>query len=107
MAIGNTATVNASNKVVIGNSSVTSIGGYANWSNFSDGRFKRNVKEDVPGLAFITKLRPVTYTLDVDAINDFIQKIYRLAKKIQTVNPEKKNEIFTVSCQKLNSCKIS
>jgi hypothetical protein len=53
---------------VIGNSSVTSIGGYTNWSNFSDGRYKKNVKEDVPGLEFITQLRPVTYTLDLDGI---------------------------------------
>jgi len=95
MAIGNSATVNASNKVVIGNSSVTSIGGYANWSNFSDGRFKRNIKEDVPGLAFITKLRPVTYTLDVDAINEFNSKDLPADKKLHTLNPEKKNEIFT------------
>jgi hypothetical protein len=72
-AIGYGAVVNASNKVVIGNSSVTSIGGYVGWSNFSDGRFKRNIREDVPGLAFIRKLRPVTYTLDFDAIDAFRQ----------------------------------
>ena len=95
MALGYYAIVNASNKVVIGNTNISSIGGYANWSNFSDGRFKRNVKEDVPGLAFITKLRPVTYTLDVEAINDFNSKDLPADKKIQTVNPEKKNEIFT------------
>ncbi|MBL0357168.1 MAG: tail fiber domain-containing protein [Chitinophagaceae bacterium] len=94
-AIGNAARVNASNKVVIGNSDVTSIGGYANWSNFSDARFKRNVKEDVPGIAFITKLRPVTYTLDVDAINDFNSKDLPAGKKINSLNPEKKNEIIT------------
>ena len=68
------AKVNASNKVLIGNSNVTSIGGYASWSNFSDGRFKRNIKENVPGLSFINKLRPVTYTLDIDAINEFNSK---------------------------------
>ncbi len=94
-AIGYNASVNASNKVVIGNSSVTSIGGFANWSNFSDGRFKRNVKEDVPGLSFINKLRPVTYTLDVDAINDFNSKGLPADKKQLSVNPEKKNEIYT------------
>jgi len=94
-AIGSNAAVNASNKVTIGNSSVTSIGGYANWSNFSDGRFKRNVKEDVPGLTFITKLRPVTYTLDVDGINDFNSKNLPADKKQQTINPEKKNEVYT------------
>lgn len=60
-AIGNNAVVNASNKVVIGNSSVTVIGGQVGWSTLSDGRFKTNIKEDVPGLDFIMQLRPVNY----------------------------------------------
>jgi hypothetical protein len=60
-ALGNGAVVNASNKVVIGNSSVTVIGGQVGWSTLSDGRFKTNIKEDVPGLDFILQLRPVNY----------------------------------------------
>jgi hypothetical protein len=67
-AVGYGAYATSSNQVMIGNSDVTSIGGYANWSNFSDGRYKKNVKENVPGLEFIKQLRPVTYTLDVDGI---------------------------------------
>ncbi|MFL5788419.1 MAG: hypothetical protein ACJ748_10225, partial [Flavisolibacter sp.] len=67
-AIGYNAYVDASNKVVVGNTAVTSIGGYANWTNFSDGRYKKNIKEDVPGLEFINQLRAVTYTIDVDGI---------------------------------------
>ncbi len=94
-AIGSNALVNASNKVVIGNTNVSSIGGYANWSNFSDARFKHNVKENVPGLSFITKLRPITYTLDVDGINDFNSKDLPADKKLKTLNSEKKNEVFT------------
>lgn len=70
-AIGYNASITASNQVRIGNASVTSIGGYANWSNLSDGRFKINVQETVPGLAFIKKLRPVTYHLDMEAIAAF------------------------------------
>lgn len=69
-ALGYQAHATASNQVMVGNTSVTSIGGYANWSNFSDGRYKKNVKEDVPGLEFINQLRPVTYTLDVDKIEN-------------------------------------
>ena len=65
MALGFFASVNASNKVVVGNSNVTSIGGNVGWTSFSDGRYKQNVKQDVPGLAFITRLNPVTYTLNV------------------------------------------
>jgi trimeric autotransporter adhesin len=68
MALGYTATVSSSNQVVVGNSSVTSIGGYANWTNFSDGRYKKNIQHNVPGLAFINKLNPVTYTLDIAGI---------------------------------------
>jgi hypothetical protein len=67
-ALGYGAKVSASNSVRIGNSSVTSIGGYAPWTNFSDGRYKRNITQNVPGLAFINKLAPVTYTLDVNGI---------------------------------------
>jgi hypothetical protein len=69
--IGYNAQPNASNTVRIGNSSVTSIGGYAAWSNLSDGRFKKNVQENVIGLEFIKKLRPVTYQFDMDAIAGF------------------------------------
>ncbi|MBL7825777.1 MAG: tail fiber domain-containing protein [Saprospiraceae bacterium] len=68
-ALGNGARITASNQIRIGNSSVSSIGGFVNWTNVSDGRIKNNVLENVPGLAFIMQLRPVTYHLDVDAIN--------------------------------------
>jgi len=71
-ALGYQASVTASNQVRVGNSAVTSIGGYVNWSNISDGRFKKNIKEDVKGLAFIKKLKPVTYTLDITGINNFL-----------------------------------
>jgi trimeric autotransporter adhesin len=67
-ALGADATVSSSNSAVIGSSAVTSIGGYANWTNFSDGRYKRNIQQNVPGLAFINKLNPITYTLDIDGI---------------------------------------
>ena len=71
-ALGYGATVSASNRVRIGNSSVSRIGGQVAWSTLSDGRIKENVQEAVPGLSFIAELRPVTYTLNTrkqDAIN--------------------------------------
>jgi hypothetical protein len=71
-AIGYGAIVNASNHIVIGNTSVTHIGGYVNWSNLSDGRVKKNIKQNVPGLAFINKLQPITYNLDLDAADKII-----------------------------------
>ncbi|MDC1395674.1 tail fiber domain-containing protein, partial [Bacteroidia bacterium] len=63
-AIGNGAIVSLSGGVRIGNSSVRIIGGQVAWTNTSDGRIKENVQEAVPGLSFISELRPVTYTLN-------------------------------------------
>jgi Chaperone of endosialidase len=69
--IGSLAIVDASNKVRIGNTNVTSIGGQVGWTSFSDGRFKRQVQEDIQGLAFIKKLRPVSYQVDLTALNNY------------------------------------
>ncbi len=70
-AIGNQANISASNQVRLGNLNTTSIGGYANWTNVSDIRFKKQVQDMNVGLDFIMKLRPVTYHLDMDAIASF------------------------------------
>jgi hypothetical protein len=72
VAVGEECITTASNQARIGNASTTSIGGYANWSNISDGRVKQNVKQNVPGLVFINKLKPVTYNLSIDAIEKVI-----------------------------------
>jgi hypothetical protein len=73
-ALGANATVSSSNQVVVGSTAVTSIGGYENWTKFSDGRYKKNIQPNVPGLAFINKLNPVTYTLDVSGIEAQLHK---------------------------------
>ncbi|RLD49582.1 MAG: hypothetical protein DRJ05_20780 [Bacteroidetes bacterium] len=70
-SIGYNAEVTSDNQIRIGNLSITSIGGFTDWTNVSDGRFKTNVKENVSGLDFIMKLRPITYNLDMDAIAGF------------------------------------
>ena len=46
------------------------IGGTVAWTNLSDGRIKENVQEAVPGLSFISQLRPVTYTLNTRKQDD-------------------------------------
>ena len=61
-------------QVTIGNGATTAYRAYANWTNISDGRYKKNVKEDVPGLAFINKLRPITYNLDATGLDNFLHK---------------------------------
>jgi trimeric autotransporter adhesin len=57
-AIGYLAMPTTPGQVRIGNTSVSSIGGQVSWSTLSDGRFKRDIREDVSGLEFINKLRP-------------------------------------------------
>ncbi len=80
-AIGDACSISASNQVRIGDSSVSSIGGFANWTNVSDKRFKKDIKQNVPGLEFIKKLQPVTYYLDMDAIAVFYKTPDSLRKK--------------------------
>lgn len=73
-AIGNSSYTGASNQVRIGNGAVTSIGGYVNWTTISDGRVKKNIKQNVPGLVFINMIQPITYNLDLDAADKIIQR---------------------------------
>lgn len=54
-----------SNEIEVGNQSVSWIGGQTGWFNYSDGRVKERVQENVAGLDFINRLRPVTYHFDV------------------------------------------
>ncbi len=70
IGIGNYGTfiANASNIAAIGNENTTFIGGKVPWSVISDARVKNTITEDVKGLDFIMKLRPVTYHMSNDAI---------------------------------------
>jgi trimeric autotransporter adhesin len=86
-AIGNASFVNASNIVRIGNNNITSIGGYVNWSNISDGRVKKNIKQNVPGLDFINKLTPITYNLNLDAADKILQKHLLKDENGNTIQP--------------------
>jgi hypothetical protein len=69
MALGYNASVNGSNQIHLGNTSITEIKGQVNFTAYSDGRIKENVKENVKGLDFIMKLRPVTYHINLDEEN--------------------------------------
>ncbi|MEM8525877.1 MAG: tail fiber domain-containing protein, partial [Bacteroidota bacterium] len=68
-AIGYQSSVTANNEIYLGNSSIASIGGVVNWTATSDGRFKKNVQENVIGLDFINRLRPVTYNYDAKKLH--------------------------------------
>ena len=95
VGLGNAVSVTASNVARIANNYTVSIGGFANWTAISDGRFKKNIQEDVKGLAFIMKLRPVTYHLDVSGISEKINnnKSQTLNADMQTAAAEKEKII--------------
>ncbi len=61
-----------SNRVEIGNTSVGWIGGQVGWSTYSDERIKEKIREDVPGLDFIMRLKPVTYNLNIHKENEMV-----------------------------------
>ena len=87
-ALGANAVVNASNKVRIGNSSVTVIEGQVAYTFPSDGRFKYNIHENVKGLEFIKRLRPVTYQFDREAYSAFIGEQGLKTKNLANQNKE-------------------
>ena len=70
-AIGYNAKVDASNKIRLGDENVTTVESNGVFNTVSDGRFKYNVQEDVKGLDFVMKLRPVTYQFDTKKQEDF------------------------------------
>jgi len=74
VALGsNAANTVLNDEVMLGNPATTSIGGAVNFSKLSDGRFKKNIRANIPGIGFIMKLRPVTYQVDLPSLN---KKIY-------------------------------
>jgi len=71
VSIGNYGWLNAaSNQAFIGNASTGWIGGWVGWSTYSDARIKNDVREDVKGLDFINRLRPVTYHGSIKAMTE-------------------------------------
>lgn len=74
-ALGNGAIATASNRVRIGDATVTVIEGQVAYSFPSDARFKSNISEnDVKGLDFIKRLRPVVYNFDTRKYQEFSTK---------------------------------
>ncbi|MFK7933886.1 MAG: tail fiber domain-containing protein [Saprospiraceae bacterium] len=72
--IGNGTIGTTNNAVRLGNNSVVAVCGAVSYTTCSDERFKTNVKENVAGLDFINKLRPVTYRYDVKGMNQHQRK---------------------------------
>jgi trimeric autotransporter adhesin len=62
-AIGNGAVVNASNKIRLGNATVTLVETQGSFVTVSDKRLKTNINDNYIGLNFIKAVRPVHYEL--------------------------------------------
>jgi hypothetical protein len=73
IALGHGTIVTAPSMMSVGNGATGSIGGQVGWSTISDGRVKRNIQENIPGLDFIMKLRPISYTIDLAAVDAIVQ----------------------------------
>lgn len=71
-ALGANTVISASNQVRLGNNAVSSIGGQVDWTTLSDARFKTENAAKVPGIDFIKKLRPVTYYVNHEAMNTYL-----------------------------------
>ena len=81
IGIGNDGILNGTNnQVVIGNFSTDRYYSHVPWGTFSDARIKKDIKEEVKGLDFITRLRPVTY--------------YKSIKAMQTITDSKETKDF-------------
>lgn len=66
--IASNYTGGGSNKVILGNTSVSSIGGYAAFSNYSDKRLKTDILTDKTlGLDFVMGLKTATYRYKEDS----------------------------------------
>ena len=92
-SVGYNAYATASNQVMLGNTAVTSVKAAGTYVIYSDGRFKKDIKEEVPGLAFINQLRPVTYHYDIHGLNSFITPVESREQKgvANKINSEDKN----------------
>ncbi len=71
-SLGFEAIATGSNLVMLGNTTVMAVKAAGSFVIYSDGRFKKNVKENVPGLDFINLLNPVTYNYNIHDLNKFI-----------------------------------
>lgn len=87
--IGSYALLSGSNEIYVGDdiNTVNSVGGHVSWSVYTVPAPK-SIRENVPGLALIKLLKPVTYNLDYDAF----QKLRKTKKNISNINNSEKFE---------------
>jgi hypothetical protein len=90
--LGAYAYPSATYQMRIGGTMITSIRGQVGWTSTSDARVKENIKENVPGLSFVTKLRPVTYTINTKKQDKFLIQNQSDSMKVKLMLPESEYE---------------
>lgn len=81
-------------QVLLGNTSISQIRAQvSSITAYSDGRMKTNVTENVPGLAFINKLRPITYRQNPEILHQIWGTPDSLLSKIDHTNIKNKRFI--------------
>jgi hypothetical protein len=83
-AIGNGAIVNASDKIRLGNTSVTVIEGQVAFTTSSDRRLKKDIVDTRYGLNTILELRPVDYQMK----SNNLEQIGFIAQELRPIVPE-------------------
>jgi len=71
--LGSNTLIRNSHSGVLGNIATQKIGGYVNWGTASDSRMKKNIKENIKGLDFILKLRPVSFQIDAQKLDKYLR----------------------------------
>ena len=82
------------NQVLLGNTAITQIRAQVgSITTYSDARMKFNVKEDIKGLPFVLKLRPVTYNQNPEILHQIWGTPDSLLSKIDHSDIKKKRFI--------------
>jgi trimeric autotransporter adhesin len=84
--LGHFAKAASSNTVRIGNAAVTVVEGQVAYTYPSDGRFKTNVSEDIKGLDFVMKLRPISYNFQTKKYEAFMNGGIENAKALSKLD---------------------
>ncbi|MBI3503144.1 MAG: tail fiber domain-containing protein [Bacteroidetes bacterium] len=102
VALGNSSgsCLTGSNQVQLGNTSTTTLYcGATSITSCSDRRVKNNIKENIPGLAFINLLKPVSFNYDIHKMNNILGYPKRVIEISPAVN-DTANGIFTAAVTK-------
>jgi hypothetical protein len=99
--IGTGIYTTGSDIMVLGNVYLKSVVTNGNYVSYSDGRFKKNIQANVPGLAFISQLRPVTYNYDVRGLKNHFSIPEKTATNAQNTQQDRFEDMAVTAKEKI------